>query len=297
MLSIGLMVHVQHLSGSFTAAGVVAGAYALALSIGGPMLGRLVDRSGQTLVLLTSAGAAAALLGTIAIAPAGTPLGVLVALAIGIGLAEPPVGACLRTQLSSLLPDPGVVRAAYAFEASIVELTWVAGPPFVLGVGALWSTGTALAAGGVVLLVATAAFAAQPASRSWPPTPAAGQRHGGALRTPAMRTLIAVLLLVGVLLGADEVAVTAAARALDGTTAAALLLALWGRIVCRRPGHHPFRRGRPHRCRTGAGARRAGGWSPGPDPGVRRHPLAGGCAAARRRGDFTGRSQRKRDGR
>jgi MFS family permease len=228
MLSIGLMVHVQHLSGSFTAAGVVAGAYALALSIGGPMLGRLVDRSGQTLVLLTSAGAAAALLGTIAIVPAGTPLGVLVALAIGIGLAEPPVGACLRTQLSSLLPDPGVVRAAYAFEASIVELTWVAGPPFVLGVGALWSTGTALAAGGVVLLVATAAFAAQPASRSWPPTPAAGQRHGGALRTPAMRTLIAVLLLVGVLLGADEVAVTAAARALDGTTAAALLLALWG---------------------------------------------------------------------
>ncbi len=228
MLSIGLMVHVQHLSGSFTAAGVVAGAYALALSIGGPMLGRLVDRSGQTLVLLTSAGAAAALLGTIAIVPAGTPLGVLVALAIGIGLAEPPVGACLRTQLSSLLPDPGVVRAAYAFEASIVELTWVAGPPFVLGVGALWSTGTALAAGGVVLLVATAAFAAQPASRSWRPTPAAGQRHGGALRTPAMRTLIAVLLLVGVLLGADEVAVTAAARALDGTTAAALLLALWG---------------------------------------------------------------------
>ncbi|MGZ4322806.1 MAG: MFS transporter [Solirubrobacteraceae bacterium] len=228
MLSIGLMVHVQHLSGSFAAAGVVAGAYALALSIGGPLLGRLVDRSGQTLVLLTSAGAAAALLGAIAIVPAGTPLAVLVALAIGIGLAEPPVGACLRTQLSSLLADPSAVRATYAFEASIVELTWVAGPPLVLGVGALWSTGTALAAGGVVLLVATAAFAAQPASRRWRPAPAAGQRHGGALRTPAMRTLIAVLLLVGVLLGADEVAVTAAARALDGTTAAALLLALWG---------------------------------------------------------------------
>jgi predicted MFS family arabinose efflux permease len=228
MLSIGLMVHVQHLSGSFAAAGVVTGAYALALSIGGPLLGRLVDRGGQTLVLLTSAGAAAALLCSIAIVPAGTPLVVLVALASGIGLAEPPVGAWVRTQLSSLLPDPGDVRAAYAFEASVVELTWVAGPPLMLGVGALWSTGAALAGGGLVLLIATGAFAAQPASRTWRPAPATGRLRGGALRTPAMRTLIAVLLLVGVLLGADEVAVTAAAKLLDGTSAAAPLLALWG---------------------------------------------------------------------
>jgi MFS family permease len=222
------MVHVQHLSGSFADAGVVTGAYALALSIGGPLLGRLVDRSGQTLVLLTSAGAAAALLVTIAIVPAGTSLAVLVALASGIGLAEPPVGACLRSQLPSLLRDPGVARAAFAFEASVLELTWVAGPPIVLGVGALWSTGAALAGGGLLLLVATVAFAAQPASRTWAPSPASDRRRGGALGTPAMRTLIAVLLLVGVLLGADEVAVTAAAKALDGTTAAAPLLALWG---------------------------------------------------------------------
>jgi MFS family permease len=228
MLSIGLMVHVQHLTGSFAAAGVVTGAYALAESAGGPLLGRLIDRRGQTLVLLTSAGAAAALLGTIAIMPAGAPLAVLIALASGIGLAEPPVGACLRAHLSSLLPDPSVVRVAYAFEASVVELTWVVGPPLVLAIGALWSTGAALATGGLVLLVATGAFAAQPASRTWRSALAASRRRAGALGTPAMRTLTVVLLLVGVLLGADEVAVTAAAKALDGTTAAAPLLALWG---------------------------------------------------------------------
>jgi MFS family permease len=228
MLSIGLMIHVQHLSGSFAAAGAVAGAYALALSVGGPLLGRLVDRRGQTLVLLASAGVAAALLGAIAIVPAGTPLPVLIALASGIGFAEPPIGACLRAQLPSLLSDPEVVRAAYAFEASAVELTWVTGPPLVLGVGVLWSTGAALGAGGLVLLLATVAFAAQPASRAWRPAPAASTRRGGAMRTPAMRTLVGALLLVGVLLGGGEVAVTAAAKALDGTTAAAVLLALWG---------------------------------------------------------------------
>jgi MFS family permease len=228
MLSIGLLVHTQHLTGSFAAAGVVTGVYAIALGVGGPLLGRLVDRRGQTSVLLASATVAAALLVAIAVAPEGASLAVLLALAAGIGLAEPPVGACLRTQLPALLPDPTAVRAAYALEASVVELTFIFGPPLALGIGALWSTGAALAASGVVLLLATTAFAAQPASRSWRPVPAGRRPRGGSLRAPAMRTLVFVLIAVGVLLGADEVAVVAAAKTLDSTTAAAPLLAVWG---------------------------------------------------------------------
>jgi predicted MFS family arabinose efflux permease len=228
MLSIGLLVHVQHLTGSFSAAGVVTGVYAIALGVGGPLLGQLVDRRGQTAVLLASATVAAALLVAIAVQPVGASLAVLLALAAGIGLAEPPVGACLRTQLPALLSDPHAVRAAYALEASVVELTFIFGPPLVLCIGALWSTGAALAAGGIVLLLATTAFAAQPASRSWRPAPAQRRPRGGSLRAPAMRALVIVLIAVGVLLGADEVAVVAAAKGLDNTTAAAPLLALWG---------------------------------------------------------------------
>ena len=229
MLSIGLLVHAQHLTGSFAAAGVVTGVYAIAVGIGGPLLGRLVDRRGQTSVLLASATVAAVLLVVIAVLPAGASLFVLLALAAGIGLADPPVGACLRTQLPALLSDPSAVRAAYALETSVVELTFIFGPPLALCIGALWSTGAALAAGGIVLLLATTAFAAQPASRSWRPAPAAtAAARGGSLRAPAMRTLVIVLIAVGVLLGADEVAVIAAAKTLDSTTAAAPLLAIWG---------------------------------------------------------------------
>ena len=228
MLSIGLLVHTQHLTGSFEAAGVVTGVYAMAVGVGGPRLGRLVDRRGQTSVLLASASVAAGLLVVIALLPAGTPLAVLVALATGIGLATPPVGACLRTQLPALLSDPGAVRAAYALEAAVVELTYISGPALVLCMGVVWSTGVALAVVGVVLLAATAAFAAQPASRGWEPGPADRRSRGGSIRTPAMQKLVIVLIAVGVLLGADEVAVTAAAKTLDGTTAAAPLLAVWG---------------------------------------------------------------------
>jgi hypothetical protein len=39
MLSIALLVHVQHLTGSFALAGVVMAAYASAIGVGGPLLG------------------------------------------------------------------------------------------------------------------------------------------------------------------------------------------------------------------------------------------------------------------
>ena len=228
MLSIALLIHAQRLTGSFAAAGIVAGAYAVAVGIGGPVLGQLVDRRGQTATLLLSAAASAGLLGAVAVLPSSAPFLVLVALATAIGLATPPLGACLRTLLPGLLPDTDSVRAAYAVEATASELTWVSGPPLALGLGALWSTGGALLFAAAVLLVGTAAFAAQTASRAWQPDRSAPRSRGGSLSVPAMRTLVLVLVAVGALFGAVEVAVAAAADGLGAATAAGPLLGIWG---------------------------------------------------------------------
>jgi predicted MFS family arabinose efflux permease len=228
MLSIGLLVHTEHLTGSYAAAGLVAGVYAISLGLGGPLLGRLVDRRGQAPVLVFSALAEAILLAAIALVPAGAGPAVIAALAAGVGLATPPVGACLRALLPQLLPDSGAVRAAYAFEATAVELTWIVGPPVGLGLGALWSTGAALAAAGLVLLAATAAFAAQPAARAWHPAAEGARGRGGSLRAPAMQTLVVVLVGVGALFGAAEVGIAAAADALGSPGMTGPLLGLWG---------------------------------------------------------------------
>ncbi len=228
MFSIALLVHTRHLTGSFAAAGIVTGAYAAAEGLGAPWLARVVDRRGQTAVLLVSALVAAALLCVFAVQPASSPTALLVALALVIGLSTPPVGACARALLPEIVGDPAALRAAYAFESSALELTFIFGPPLALGLGALWSTGAALAAGGVLLLLATAAFALQPSSRSWRPRAATSARRIGCLSSPGMRTLVLVLAAVGVVFGAVEVGVTAAANTLGGTAVAGPLLATWG---------------------------------------------------------------------
>jgi MFS family permease len=226
--SIGLLVHTRHLTGSFAAAGLVAGVYGVGLGVGGPALGRLVDRCGQTAVLVLAAAVSAGLLAAIGLAPAGAPVPALAALAFGIGVAAPPLGACVRTALPRLLPDQEAVRASYTLDATVSELTWILGPPLVLAAGAVTSTGLALAASGAIQLLATAAFAAEPASRGWRPNRDASRDRGGCLRAAAMRTLVLVLIAVGVLFGAVEVGVTAATAGLGGPALAGPLLGLWG---------------------------------------------------------------------
>jgi MFS family permease len=228
MLGIGLLVHAEHLTGSFAAAGAVAAAYAAATGIGGPLLGRVVDRRGQTGVLSGGALVSSLLLFAVATLPAGTGLPSLLTLAAGVGIAAPPVGACLRALLPSVVAEAETLRVAYAVDATVVELTWVFGPPLVLGVGAVTSTGVAIAAAGAVLLAGTAAFAAEPASRGWRPTTGERRPRGGSLDAPGVRKIVSALVAVGVVLGAAEVGVAAAAETLAGTAAASPLLEVWG---------------------------------------------------------------------
>jgi hypothetical protein len=228
MLGIALLVHVVHLTGSYAAAGIVSGANAVALGVGGPLLGKLVDRRGQTAVLILGGCVSGTLLGAMASLPVGAPLPLLVALAVAIGLTVPPLGACVRALLPLLVPDPSAAPAVYAVETSAVEFTWVVGPPLALGLAAVLSTGVALAVAGSILAAGTAVFALEPASRSWRPEAGAVRPRGGALRVPAMQTLVMVFLAIGALCGAVEVGAAAAAAALGSSAAAGPLLGLWG---------------------------------------------------------------------
>ena len=92
-----------------------------------------------------------------------------------IGLATPPRRRLPAHAAARAAPRRRRVRAAYALEASASELTWIAGPPLALGLGALWSTGAALA------------LAGPRCSSRPPPSRAARLARAGARRRPTRR--------------------------------------------------------------------------------------------------------------
>ena len=228
MFSIALLVHAQRLTGSFAVAGAVSAAYAIGSAASAPLLGGLVDRRGQTEVLVGGATVTALALVAAGLQTRSAPPILLIALAAAAGAASPPLDACVRTLLPGIARDPDGLRTLFAFESAVLEVTFVAGPPLALGIGALWSTGAALVFSGATMLAGTLAFASRPASRRWRPDDKASRRRGGSLRSPAIRTLVLILAGTEVVFGATEVGVTAAAHTLGGTAAAGPLLGLWG---------------------------------------------------------------------
>jgi MFS family permease len=228
MFGLALLVHAQQPTGSFAVAGLVSGAYAISSAVSAPQLGGLVDRRGQTRVLVSSATLTALVLIANGLLPASTPPLLLIALGGASGMCTPPLAACVRTLLPAIAADPSGLPTLFAFESTVLELTFIVGPPLALALGALWSTGAALVLSGLVMFAGTLAFAAQPASRRWRPEPLTRRPRGGSLRSPAMRTLVLVLCGTGAVFGGTDVGVTAATHALGSTAASGPLLGLWG---------------------------------------------------------------------
>ena len=145
MFSIALLVNAQRLTGSFAVAGAVSGAYAIAEAASAPRAGPAGRSLWPDRLLVGAATISALALVVTGLLPASAPPLLLVALARGTGVATPPLSACVRTLLPRIVADPGGLPALFAFESTVLEVTFVLGPPLALGLGAVWSTGAALA--------------------------------------------------------------------------------------------------------------------------------------------------------
>jgi hypothetical protein len=133
-----------------------------------------------------------------------------------------------RALLPVIITDPDTLSSAYTLETTALELTSIAGPPLALGLATSLSTRVSLLAGAIILLAATGAFAAQPASRHWRGHCGRSGRSGGALRSPAIRALAFLLGAVGIIFGAVDVAVAATASTLHAIGDTGPLLGIWG---------------------------------------------------------------------
>ncbi len=226
--SIALVLFVKQQTGSFAWAGVVTAAFALSSAVLGVAMSRLIDRHGQTLVLLGGMAVYCLALGAlVALGLAGAPVWALVACAVVAG-AQPPVSTCLRPLWPSLLADqPRLLPTAYALDALLIEAVFVAGPLITGVLVALFSPQAALLTGLGFSAVGRdrlrVAGAVAPLARR-----RARERGGliGALRSPGLQTLTGAAFGVGSCFGAVEVAFAAYGTSRGMSALAGALIAL-----------------------------------------------------------------------
>ena len=170
MVGLALLLLVRENGGSYAAAGAVSGAYFVATAVGAPIAGRLVDRRGQTRILLPRAVIFPALLsGVCALALLDAPLAAIAVCAAAAGALMPPVGASLRALWPRMFADAELRAAAYALEASLQEITFIVGPLLVAlltaAVSPVLALGVAAVVGGIgTTLIALARAGARVAS-------------------------------------------------------------------------------------------------------------------------------------
>jgi len=209
MTSLCLVLFLVAQTGSFVAAGAVAAAAALAAALGAPLLGRVIDRRGQTTVLLAAVAVhTAGLVAIVAVGHADAPVIALAVLAAVTGAATPPLSPCLRTLWAVLLGDRGAVRTALALDALVIEAVFVGGPLTVAVIVAIASPSVGLLAAAALALAGTLLFAVQPPSRDWRGSARRG-RGSSPLLSAGIRTLLIGASGLGIVFGTLEVALPA----------------------------------------------------------------------------------------
>lgn len=211
MLTISIVLLVQHTTGSYGAAGAVAAATGVSMALFAPYSGRLADRYGQRAVLLpgvVSHSLAAVSLTALALADA--PLWALFAAAVPTGASVPQVGPMVRARWGVKLKDSPLMTTAAAFESVTDELTFVLGPLLATALCTAVHPAAGLLTEAVLTLVGGLLFAAQ---RGTQPEPVSMLRarveHASALSVPGVRVLIVTFLGIGSVFGGMQVSLAA----------------------------------------------------------------------------------------
>lgn len=202
--------------GSYSIAGAVVAAFALATSVSAPALGRLLDRIGQPRVLVPAAVVSASLLAALAtVTVAGGSTLTLLLLSAGVGLSFPVITPAMRGAWRMVLASPADRAAAYAMDAVAVEVIFVGGPLLLSALLALRPATIPLLVTAAFLAVGGVAYSLTPAARNWTPEPppdGTDPADGSPLRTRGVPAVLLVSLAMSVGFGQLDVSIAGTAR-------------------------------------------------------------------------------------
>ncbi|ANW21974.1 MFS transporter [Streptomyces clavuligerus] len=213
MLTIGIVLLVEHTTGSYGQAGAVAAVTGVSMALFAPQSGKLADRFGQRAVLLPGVLVHAASVSALTwLALAEAPMWALFAAAVPAGASVPQVGPMVRARWAARLDGSPLMPTAAAFESVTDEFTFVVGPVLATALCTGVHPAAGLIAEAGLTLVGGLLFAAQ--KRTQPPvvrTAADGATapRASALSVPGVRVLVVSFLGIGSVFGGMQVSITA----------------------------------------------------------------------------------------
>ncbi|MER6165886.1 MFS transporter [Streptomyces violaceorubidus] len=216
MLTLSIVLLVQHTTGSYGVAGAAAAVTGVSMAVFAPYSGRLADRYGQRAVLLPGVlvHAASGLTLTV-LALADAPLWALFLAAVPTGASVPQVGPMVRARWAARLKDSPLLSTAAAFESVTDELTFVLGPLLATALCTAVDPAAGLVTEAALTLVGGLLFAARKSTQ--PVVGGTGGadgeharvEHVSALRVPGVRVLIVAFLGIGSVFGGMQVSLAA----------------------------------------------------------------------------------------
>ena len=137
MLSLALLLHIEHVHHSYGAAGLVLAAASVGQAIAGPLTSRLMGVIGMRVVLSVTLIFCAASITVIALF--AMPIVITMIVAFVSGLSTPPVQPAVRTIYPKMV-NSTQLTPLFSLDASAQELIWIAGPVVITFVSIQIST-------------------------------------------------------------------------------------------------------------------------------------------------------------
>ncbi|WOQ69019.1 MFS transporter [Microbacterium limosum] len=159
MMSLGLLLHVEHITGSYGAAGLVLAATSVGQAVAGPVTSRWMGVWGMRRVLTLTMLVCA--LAITAIALIAMPVPAYMAFGLLAGLATPPVQSAVRTIYPKMV-NSRQLTPLFSLDASLQELIWVFAPVVITFVALQAGTTPALILVVAILLGGCTWFIASP---------------------------------------------------------------------------------------------------------------------------------------
>jgi MFS family permease len=226
MAPIGIVAMLSQTHGEYWLAGAVSATFALTNAFIAPQISRLVDRLGQTRVLVpaTSVSVAAFLVLLLA-TNQRWPAWVLFVSALPAG-AMPSIPAMVRARWTEIFRDRPELNTAFAFESVADELVYIAGASLSVGLSVALFAEAGMLASTLFLAFGSAALILQ---RSTEPQvrPIESGRRGSAIQLPAVRVITFALIFIGAIFATAEVSAVAITKELGQPNAASLVIGVY----------------------------------------------------------------------